>query len=550
MGNERSESNQAATGNVVSASQSTPRSNPLLAAKNWPVEEAKSALGDVAVNGVVLDATTGGGVANVSVMIQAEKDEQLTRIVTTSHDGAFALRVPYFEGERETTWRVFPLHRNYFVPHWYAPIPVGIHRVGAAMHRRVGAGAEEAGLRFQIDPENLVPRTLTIHLERGAQIVGRVVDTEGNPIAGATMLVHLDHRHAIGHALQMYSPWKHSPPIVTHEDGHFVLGHIPTSIATFQLAATHPKWVAGWQGPFDSSLHSRADIVMQRAATLELALLGAARSRVGIKTRGVGRWANCESTEFSDIGQSAIIQRVPPGDVVATARFYDAADTSKTIEIHVLIPGERRRVLFPLSEYHEIRGSLVSADGQPIAEESIELRLRGDRRVVGKSYTGDAGEFSFGGIGNEGPYSLWLVTTNRSEKIMDDVTWGQRHRVITTPTGSSTTRIRVVDSQGKFRESARFRLMGLNNEDVNVRNRQMSPEVSVHPPPGGNWSMSCIGRGSSTRPRTSCGLRETRMARLSSLKRAIRALAWRTSRPTTHGTSPTLELPGRRFRMR
>ncbi len=466
-------------GGALQAALTEP-SKPALAERDWSPELLAASLGDIAVSGIVRDAGTRKGVANVSVVIQGDEDTESTRTVTTGEDGTFALRVPYFQDAKKNNWRVFPVHQSYFLPYWFEYFTHQLRQNGMSIGALVRDGAEGAGLFIRIDADDPTPQSLSIDLKRGARVVGRVVDASGTPISGANIITHLTQHDMMTRLIDKYASRSKVPPVVTREDGSFELANIPTSVASFEIAATHPEWVSRWHGPFEPSDDTNVDIVMQRAASLEIDLKGVWEAQVDIQTKGAGRWADCESSTWSDIGKTAVVRRVPPGDVSLRARFLNTEDTSKSITVHDLKPGERRRVSLSLAEYHQIAGSLVDEKGGAIAEESLELRLDDGRRVVGECSTGDAGEYQFDGLTEPGHYSLWIVTANRVEQIKDRVSLGHGHRVTTTPTPLTTIRVSIEDSLGKIVKGAHLRLMGLEGHDVEKRSDRTSLDTHVH----------------------------------------------------------------------
>lgn len=132
--------------------------------KQVSVHQSETSRGDdlevvagLEITGTITDAKTERGIAGIPIAIEAPHGGRMENVVT---DGNGVYRIPN--------------------------VGVGTHRLRRVSTPDYGYGAGPRELRVDVDQSTVTGDT-DIVLARGIQVTGRVIDSDGNPIAGAMM---------------------------------------------------------------------------------------------------------------------------------------------------------------------------------------------------------------------------------------------------------------------------------------------------------------------------------------------------------------------------
>jgi hypothetical protein len=178
-------------------------------------------------------------------------------------------------------------------------------------------------------------KEMSAQLSRAATLKGRVVDSQGKPIAGAKVgtfvVLGLDGR---GYTMPQ------RPEATSNAGGEFEL-KLPTGYV--RLTARAPDWYYSWSevlpvGDRRPALEPEQPVTLEMARTTSVTVKAtdssgkpAAGQTIFVQPSGnpVGKWGGSAETDAAD---TAVIQGVPPGEYRLTDRPYD----SRTLkELHV-----------------------------------------------------------------------------------------------------------------------------------------------------------------------------------------------------------------------
>lgn len=275
---------------------------------------------------------------------------------------------------------------------------------------RVGAGERSAAqtevLALELEPGGA--RELTLHVTRGMRVLGRVLDLEGNPVAGAQALGWCA-RESTG-----------EPERRTRADGEgrFALEHLG---ADFRVEARAEGWL-----PANAIVGQSGALAESEELVLRLARPAALRVRVrdeagapieGAEVRvamgGPDRSTKLTRSEYVYFAAPAATSRSGLTDARGELVFERLATTAQRVEVRC--SGFVPETLFahPGAEPLEvvlrrgacIHGMVLAADGGPAVGASVRLVAR---ETLGEARTDEAGRFAIAGA-DLSSVSAWLA---------------------------------------------------------------------------------------------------------------------------------------------
>lgn len=240
----------------------------------------------------------------------------------------------------------------------------------------------------------------------GTTIFGRVVETDGRPVLGATLLVRRDLQDSEASALRG----------MTDADGKFVLG-VPSGLKKVNVSVSHAFSIAG------------------KAAIRKLIVgevQGLIYNIVAGQNNDLGSIILKRSSQTYSLSGRVIDQRSNPvrdfelhmerdGVSVATEgnRFVISAVDERQVEFWIVAQGyaENRNVgrtsmsssdmLVVLGEGWTIRGRVINTDGQGIPSAIVTLSYGAGWLAIRETKSDVVGSFSVARVGSErGPFSL------------------------------------------------------------------------------------------------------------------------------------------------
>ncbi len=414
------------------------------------------------VQGRVIDAVSGVGIADVRVhLIQYPRAVERVHS-STNLNGEFSVDVPVFDDASKNAWMVIPQHSQYFASIWYETDHTQSDRPHASNNNSFG--------HLVLDAAAERTEPLVVRMEPGQLLHGIVLDPDGKPISGAR--IETTEFPPSGSSMTRVAKrhWLHMfPEVQTDHRGRFAVSRLPLERASIHVSATHDHWVARWQGPIDPDQHEEIEITMVRPASLEIHVKGAKGSAFNATARSAGRWNTTSSQRRTSVASPIVIKGLPPGSADVTLSSDDDRDRESSVEVSDLKPGELRRVEIEVTRAHVVRGTLVDSNGFHLNDEILELRPPKRERAIDSSRTWDSGEFRFRNVETPGPFELWLVTGDRSERLRSHVfADGKRIEVVSSQTPFETLKIQALDERGAVFRRAHVSVESLDDASCDV----------------------------------------------------------------------------------
>lgn len=284
-------------------------------------------------------------------------------------------------------------------PGEWSPGVAELRLAGAeAMFVRSSAAAIEA----RIDEEATTELGFAVAPPLGAR--GRVVDEDGQPIAGATVVRTAPRADAarIGDAAaqldvsglgrsvaQLFAVDRDEPIALTGPDGAFACAGVRPGFVGLRVTA--PGRASAF---FNESINgplARArveTITLPKAARLRGLVARAGKPFAGALVVAY-RGEDAVATAVTDAQGAWAIEGVPAGPYRVRARNPAQAAAGEFVAVEAVV-GEAAQVVLRLSPPRLVRGQVVARDGSPLAGVAVSLR-----RSVGASVvTGDDGAFA------------------------------------------------------------------------------------------------------------------------------------------------------------
>ena len=230
-------------------------------------------------------------------------------------------------------------------------------------------------LRLDPSPTNALPDSVTVRLQGGLRIGGRVVSTSGEPVAGATVDAV---RFWSGNDPLRGSQSKESveferKQVRTDENGRWEMGSLPkTLLQRIRILITHEDFAPSYLESVAADASVQAALLERRhesrlapAAVVTGIVLGPEGDPAPDATVRVGR-LHYEGTKESrtDASGRFRIGGLKPGTTVITARGKEHGGVSQELTISPKTP----EVTLRLTKGRSFSGIVMDADQRPIAE--------------------------------------------------------------------------------------------------------------------------------------------------------------------------------------
>ena len=180
-------------------------------------------------------------------------------------------------------------------------------------------------VKYTLDNPNDFKSPLVISLDPGAELEGRVVDTDGNGIAGAKVFI------GFNPALMESGGFAHPADTTTGTDGSFMLNTLTDS--STRIYAQHPTYAVGFEDITPTHEHSSTlDIVLTEGGIIEgvVKLLGEPIPNTFIMALDEsGKNIEIENSQTDKEGRYRIT-RLAPGDYTV---YTNINDFSRTIKV-------------------------------------------------------------------------------------------------------------------------------------------------------------------------------------------------------------------------
>lgn len=237
-----------------------------------------------------------------------------------------------------------------------------------------------------------VPASITLALEPGYTVHGRVVDESGAPVAAARVWAISSSDWTDG-----VSPDRDG--VLSGDDGSFVLSGL--SAGTYRLWGRARGFAPGSSAPVTAGERSDATIVLASAATL--------RGRVLYTDGSAAAGAVVRAFLEND---TAITHTTADGSFVmtdlprTTVKVLAEADAASCWSVPVDLRDGKGEVTLRLDLEAAISGVVVDSEGEPIEAAQVDISLIAPgSRFVRAELTDGAGQFRIGGL-PEGDYEI------------------------------------------------------------------------------------------------------------------------------------------------
>ncbi|MGD0650642.1 MAG: carboxypeptidase regulatory-like domain-containing protein [Verrucomicrobiia bacterium] len=220
------------------------------------------------------------------------------------------------------------------------------------------------------------PERIAIEMERATSISGRVVDDAGQPVAGATVVLHVRKK---------YPRSKQRVNVIyefvkTDQNGKWSCGLVPAEFDSIDVGVFHHRYASGQSGygcypmeefkPVSALRDGTATLKLERGVLIEGVVRGSDGRPIAKAKVGYGRDRVCSNV-------------IPEQETDAEGRFACGAKVGDTAVITVKAPGyapEMKQfivtrspdpLVFDLQPGHVLTGRVVDEHGKPISGATI-----------------------------------------------------------------------------------------------------------------------------------------------------------------------------------
>ncbi|MGD0463193.1 MAG: hypothetical protein ABSB74_11975 [Tepidisphaeraceae bacterium] len=296
------------------------------------------------------------------------------------------------------------------------PIPSG--QVTGSFSIRVSGRAyaperlQWASYRPELEGE--VPASYMIEMEHSTKVSGKIIDDNGQPVAGAFVYVDFTKKYSNSHEQIDLSPYNQTGQIRSGEDGSWVFNGAPLDCDEIGLTAWDYKHVTGdfWSpqpfSPVSKLYDGTAVFTLHRGLTVEGVVLDPQGSPAAGASVGIGQQrgsSNAIPAQNTDASGHFSYQFDPGQQVILTIQARGCAP-----EMRQFMMGQQNQSLtIQLSKPHRISGKIVNASGKPVRDAYVNLQnWRGFHTIDGNFRTDSGGNFHW----NEAPVDSVTVNVN------------------------------------------------------------------------------------------------------------------------------------------
>jgi hypothetical protein len=253
---------------------------------------------------------------------------------------------------------------------------------------------EWASYRPELQGE--VPATYTLEMEHTTTVRGKIVDDDGQPVAGATVILDFTNKYSNPHEQIDLGPYSRNGQIKSGDDGSFSFKGAPVKCDQIGLTAWDYKHVSAdfWTpqpfNPVSKLYDGTATFTLHKGVELEGVVLDPQGSPLAGATVGRGQYRNSSNAIpalTTDSSGKFTYVFEPGSDVVLTAEARGCAP-----EMTELTMGSQKQsITIRMSKPHRITGKVVNGAGKPVPNASLYLQNWRGKNTINANFTTDAG---------------------------------------------------------------------------------------------------------------------------------------------------------------
>jgi beta-lactamase regulating signal transducer with metallopeptidase domain len=249
------------------------------------------------------------------------------------------------------------------------------------------------------------PTNYRISLEPGTRIGGLVKDSDGRPIAGATVYV-LVPQPASKRPEPEPIPYIWDHPSLTDENGHWHCDIIPAELSDVWIRLAHPDHVSdtGYGSTPKPTVRQLRDGTGVMIMKKGLPVSGVVRDARGqplagaVVAQGANRPGRTYAESTTDHEGHFVFAHVAPGELVLTVQAKGHAPDLRSL----VVAPDLAPIEFRLGPPRSIRGNVVDGDGKPLNDVWVTAdSWRGHRSLSMRTETGTDGRFLMNDLPDE-----------------------------------------------------------------------------------------------------------------------------------------------------
>ncbi|MGD0542326.1 MAG: hypothetical protein ABSB33_12495, partial [Tepidisphaeraceae bacterium] len=267
---------------------------------------------------------------------------------------------------------------------------------------------------YRPELEGEVPAGYTIEMEHSTKVSGKIIDDNGQPVAGAFVYVDFTKKYSNPHEQIDLSPYNQTRPIRSGEDGNWIYNGAPPDCDEIGLTAWDYKHVTGdfWNpqpfSPVSKLYDGTVVFTLHRGLTVEGVVLDPQGSPMAGASVAIGQQrgsSNAIPAQNTDDSGHFSYQFDPGQQVILTIQARGCAP-----EMRQFMMGQRNQSLsIQLSKPHRISGKVVNASGKQVRDANVNLESwRGFSTIDPRFRTDSGGYFHW----NEAPADSVTVNVN------------------------------------------------------------------------------------------------------------------------------------------
>jgi uncharacterized GH25 family protein len=245
-----------------------------------------------------------------------------------------------------------------------------------------------------VTPKDGEPWPQQVTLPQAVRYGGIVKNEQGEPIAGATISIHISMPND-----QSVTLSSREAVAASDDEGKWRTDPLPANVQSLALRLSHPDYLSDpyystSRASMDSLRAGDAQIVMKRGLVLTGVVVDDQGSPIsGVQVRqGSDRWGTNHPSTTTDADGIFRLKQVAPGEAIVTAQKSGFAP-----EVLVTNIGpETKPLRVQLGKGSTIRGRVLDGNGQPIAGVHVTADTwRGYRTISWSSRTDAEGRFAW-----------------------------------------------------------------------------------------------------------------------------------------------------------
>lgn len=227
-------------------------------------------------------------------------------------------------------------------------------------------------------PPEIIPSTYTLEMEKSTKIRGKIVDDDGQPVAGAVVILNFQKKSSNPHEEIDVNGYNRNKLLKTASDGTWVFTGAPRNCDEIGLTALDDRYVTGdsWSpqpfSPISRLYDGTATFTLHRGVAVDGVVIGPNGSPVAGASVGIGsnrQHDNAIPAQITDASGKFSYVFEPGHDVVLTVQAEHYAPEM----LRFTMGQARQNVTIKLSPAHWIGGKVVNAAGVPVPNATLFL---------------------------------------------------------------------------------------------------------------------------------------------------------------------------------